>query len=91
MMTIRSILKSSLRFIFIWFANALAILITTWIIPGFSFVQNPEQPLLVMAASAAFILGVVNLLIRPILLLFKRSHWVELLFSYLDFSPTPSP
>ena len=69
MMTIRSILKSSLRFIFIWFANALAILLTTWIIPGFSYVQNPDQPLLVMAASAAFILGVINLLIRPILLL----------------------
>ncbi len=69
MMTIRSILRSSIRFIIVWFVNALTILLTIWIIPGFSFDQTQDQAPLIMAASAALILGLVNFLIRPILLL----------------------
>ena len=68
-MSIRSILKSIVRFFVIWFVNALAILLTIWILPGISYVAAPDTSLLIMATAGAFILGVVNFVIRPILLL----------------------
>ena len=68
-MTIRRIIRSIIRFFFVWFVDALAILLTIWIIPGFSYVQTRDATPLTMAAAAAFILGVINFVIRPILLL----------------------
>ena len=68
-MSIRSVLKSTLHFFIIWFVNALAILFTVWIIPGISYVSTQDTSLLFMATAGAFILGVVNFVIRPILLL----------------------
>jgi uncharacterized membrane protein YvlD (DUF360 family) len=68
-MSIRSILKSIVRFFVIWFVNALAIVITIWIVPGISYVSTADTSLLVMATAGAFILGIVNFVIRPILLL----------------------
>jgi uncharacterized membrane protein YvlD (DUF360 family) len=61
--------QSLIRFILVWFVDALALLLTVWLIPGFSYVETPDASILGMAAAAAFILGVVNLIIRPILLL----------------------
>jgi uncharacterized membrane protein YvlD (DUF360 family) len=68
-MSVRNILKSAVRFILVWFVNALAILLTTWLIPGFSYQSAQNAGPLVTAASAAFILGMVNFVIRPIILL----------------------
>ena len=68
-MSIRSMIKSTLHFFIIWFVNALAIIFTIWIIPGISYVSTADTSLLFMATAGAFILGVVNLVIRPILLL----------------------
>ena len=68
-MSIRSILKSTVRFFIIWFVNALAIIFTIWIISGITYVSAPDTSLLFMATAGAFILGVVNFVIRPILLL----------------------
>jgi uncharacterized membrane protein YvlD (DUF360 family) len=65
-MTLRNFLKSIIRFIIVWFVNALTILFTMWIIPGFSYVETQDVTPLIMATSAAFILGIVNLVIRPI-------------------------
>ncbi len=63
------IIRSILRFFVIWFINALALLFTIWILPGFTFVPTQYESILVMATAAAFILGIVNLIIRPIILL----------------------
>jgi putative membrane protein len=68
-MTLRNFLKSIIRFIIVWFVNALTILFTMWIIPGFSYVETQDVTPLIMATSAAFILGIVNLVIRHIFLL----------------------
>jgi uncharacterized membrane protein YvlD (DUF360 family) len=68
-MALRNTFRYALRFIFVWFVNALAILFTTWLIPGFSYelpqITNP----LITAVAAAFIMGIVNFVIRPIILL----------------------
>jgi uncharacterized membrane protein YvlD (DUF360 family) len=65
----RRIIRSIIRFFVIWFVNALALLLTIWILPGFTFVPTQFESILVMATAAAFILGIVNLIIRPIILL----------------------
>jgi uncharacterized membrane protein YvlD (DUF360 family) len=68
-MKIRNILSSILRFFVVWFVDTLAILITIWIVPRFSYVETLNTNILIAAASVAFILGIVNILIRPIVLL----------------------
>ena len=68
-MTIRNIIKSFLRFIVIWFVDALAIALTVWLLPGFSYISSSTATPLFVAMATAFILGVINFLIRPILLL----------------------
>ena len=69
MNSIKSILLSIIRFFVVWFVGTISLLITAWIFPGISFLQVGNIPELVMATVAALLLGIVNLLIRPILLL----------------------
>ncbi len=69
MRTIGHYIRVIIRFIVVWFVDAISILITAWIIPGFSIEQVGDTPVLVVATAAAFVLGIVNLLIRPLLLL----------------------
>jgi uncharacterized membrane protein YvlD (DUF360 family) len=68
-MLLRDSIKLILRFIVVWFVNALALMVTVWIIPGISFVPIEGMSPLVLAASAAFILGVINAVIIPVLLI----------------------
>jgi len=68
-MNLRNILRSIIRFFVVWFVDAIAILFTTWILPGFSFSGAQEATALAAAGAAAFILGIVNFLIRPLVLL----------------------
>jgi L-ascorbate metabolism protein UlaG (beta-lactamase superfamily) len=44
-MTIRSILKSIVRFFVVWFLDALTLLLTIRIIPAFSYIQTRENDL----------------------------------------------
>ncbi len=60
------------RFIFIWIIDGISLLITVEILPGMSFLPTEEETLLPDAFAAAFVLGVVNLLIRPLILLLAR-------------------
>jgi uncharacterized membrane protein YvlD (DUF360 family) len=58
-----------LRFVVVWLVDAISLLITSVIVPGVSFDVSTTGSLLVTAAAAAFLLGLVNLLIRPFILL----------------------
>lgn len=53
-----------IRLIIRWLLFALALLFTAWIVPGISF-ANFQTALL-----AAFVMGLVNIFIRPIILIF---------------------
>ena len=67
-----SITKTILRFLLVWGIDALSLLVTAAIFPGISFVE--PDPLLILrdTFAAAFLLSIVNLMIRPIVLLLAR-------------------
>ena len=69
---ISSITKTVLRFLLVWGIDALSLLVTAAIFPGISFVE--PDPLLILrdTFAAAFLLSIVNLMIRPIVLLLAR-------------------
>ena len=57
------------RFIILWIVDVISLLATAWIIPGISINPVDSRPVLVVAVSAALLLGIVNLLVRPLILL----------------------
>ena len=69
MAAIRYVLRWFIRFLVLWFVDAISLIITAAILPGMSFQVPDWGSLLVAAAAAAFLLGLVNLLIRPLILL----------------------
>lgn len=69
MKAIKSIIFNIVRFFVVWFVDTVSILITAWIIPGISLLRVGDIPEFVIATIAAMLLGIVNLLVRPILLL----------------------
>ena len=69
MKAIKSILLNIVRLFVVWFVDTISLLITAWVIPGISILQVGNVPEFVVATVAALLLGIVNLLIRPLLLL----------------------
>ena len=69
MNTIKRIFYLIIRFLIVWFIDTISLLVTAWIIPGISLQPVGEMPVFVVATAAALLLGIVNLLIRPLLLL----------------------
>ncbi len=65
---IRAIAKLLFRFAVLWFIDAVSIAFTAWLLAGVNLVPT-DGSIWVTAAGAAFMLGIVNLLIRPIILL----------------------
>ena len=63
------IFKQIIRFLVVWFVDTISLLITAWIVSGISI--NPVEgfPVLAVATAAALLLGIVNLIIRPLILL----------------------
>ncbi|MCJ7658097.1 MAG: phage holin family protein, partial [Anaerolineales bacterium] len=57
------------RFVVLWIVDVISLLATAWIIPGININPVDSRPMLVVAVSAAFLLGIVNLLVRPLILL----------------------
>jgi len=58
-----------IRFFVVWFVDTISLLVTAWVISGISINPVGETPVLVVATAAALLLGIVNLLIRPLILL----------------------
>lgn len=69
MKSITGFLYLVFRFLVIWFFATVSLLITEWAIPGMSFQPANNTAPLIIATASALVLGIVNLLIRPLLLL----------------------
>ena len=69
MKTIAHLARLLIRFLVVWFVDTISLLITAWVISGISI--NPVEgfSVFVTATAAALLLGIVNLLIRPLILL----------------------
>lgn len=66
---IRRILRWPLRFIVVWAVDGVSLLVTALIVPGIRLIADSPSDRLLVAAAAACALGIVNLLIRPLILL----------------------
>jgi uncharacterized membrane protein YvlD (DUF360 family) len=60
--------------------TAIALLLTAWIIPGMSFVATVTGPSWLQPVAAAILIGLINLLLRPIVLYISRPLGFFLLF-----------
>jgi len=69
MKAIKSISFGVIRFLVVWFVDTISLLLTAWVIPGITISASGNVPEFVIGTVAALLLGVVNLLIRPLLLL----------------------
>lgn len=65
---IRHVVRLLIRFGILWALDAVSIGFTAWLLPGINLVPA-DGNIAVTAAAAAFMLGIVNLLIRPLILL----------------------
>ena len=69
MSTIRDAARFAYRLVVLWIVDVISLLVTAAILPGFELQAVDGRPALVVAVAAAFLLGTVNLLIRPVILL----------------------
>jgi uncharacterized membrane protein YvlD (DUF360 family) len=70
--SIRQFVRILFRFAILWLVDAVSLLITAAILPGMAFSGVDGYPAWVVAVSAAFVMGLINLLIRPLILLLAR-------------------
>jgi len=61
--------EPKVRFLVMWLVSALSLLITDWLLPGIELTAIDPYPRWAVAMAAALILGLVNLFIRPLILL----------------------
>ncbi len=72
MRTIAHLVRQLIRFLVVWFVDTISLLITGWVISGISLYPVEGFSVFVTATAAALLLGIVNLLIRPLILLLAR-------------------
>ena len=66
---VRMLLRIAIRFIVIWAISAVSLIATAWLLPGVEINPVGQWPAWQVAVAAAFMLGLINLLIRPFILL----------------------
>ena len=67
------------RFFTLWVVDALSLWATSFLLPGVSISATDGAPVGLIAVSAALLLAIVNLLIRPVILLIARPlGWIAL-------------
>ena len=77
---IKAIVQNLIRLAVLWLVDALSLAAAAWILPGLIFTAVDATPRWIVIVSAALLLAIVNLLIRPIVLLLARPlGWVALL------------
>ena len=69
MSIIRAILRTAVRFFVIWIVSALALIVTDFLLAGISIHPVGTLSTWAVALAAALVLGLVNVLIRPLILL----------------------
>jgi uncharacterized membrane protein YvlD (DUF360 family) len=67
-----SVTKLILRFLVLWIVDGASLLVTAVIFPGVAFVASSLLLIFRDAFAAAFLLSIVNLMIRPVVLLVAR-------------------
>ncbi len=67
--TFKTLVKIILRLLVVWFIDTISLFLTAEIVGGISITATETTPRLVIAAAAALMLGIANLLIRPIVLM----------------------
>jgi uncharacterized membrane protein YvlD (DUF360 family) len=76
---IRTSTLALVRFVVVWLVDMLSLLLAAWLLPSITLVSTEEASAIVIAISAALLLAIVNLLIRPAILLIARPlGWVAL-------------
>ncbi len=76
------LIKSIFHFLVIWFVDAISLLITANIVSGVTIEPVGEMTAFMVAVMAALVLGFVNLLIRPLLLLLAMPlGWIAIFVS----------
>ena len=73
MKSLRALLRFLIRLVVVWLADAVSLLVTASILPGITIEASADVGRFSVAISAALVLGIVNLFIRPIILLLARS------------------
>ena len=80
MISIRNLLTALIRFLVVWFVNTLSLAFAAWILSGVNIQSSNGIPVFVIAIGIAFVLGLVNLIVRPLILLIAMPlGWVALL------------
>jgi uncharacterized membrane protein YvlD (DUF360 family) len=79
------VISTAVRFLIrtavLWLVDALSLAAASWIMPGLMFQAVDDTPRWVVIVSAAMLLAIVNLLIRPVILLVARPlGWIAMLF-----------
>ena len=69
MKTIARLVRQLIRFFVVWFVDTISLLITAWVISGINLYAVEGFSVFVTATAAALLLGIVNLLIRPLILM----------------------
>ena len=69
MKTLASLLKGLIRFLAVWFVDTLSLLLTAGIFSQITLIPGDDSSKFVTATAVALVVGLVNLVIRPILLL----------------------
>ena len=82
---VRMFWRRLFRFVVVWLVDAVSLLVTAWLVPGITLSGADLSERLAVATSAALVLGIVNLIFRPIILLFSRAlgYIVVLIMGFL--------
>lgn len=76
---LRDIVRAVARFIVVWVVDTFSLFITAALLPGFDIVAASELGRLAVASAAALMLGAMNIVVRPIILLLARPFgWIVL-------------
>ena len=65
----KSFVKVILRLFVVWFIDTLSLFLTAEVVSGVSINNVGETSMFAVAAAAALVLGIVNILIRPVILM----------------------
>jgi uncharacterized membrane protein YvlD (DUF360 family) len=87
MRTIARLVRQLIRFLVVWFVDTISLLITAWVVSGITLYAAEGFPVFVTATAAALLLGIVNLLIRPLILWLARPlGWIVIFLPSLSLT-----
>jgi uncharacterized membrane protein YvlD (DUF360 family) len=69
MRKLSGLVRAVIRFLIVWFVDTISLLVTAGLVAGIELQPVGGLPVFVVATVAAFVLGIVNLLVRPLLLM----------------------